>query len=117
MTMAGASVFTGSFSEGRDCSRYRDQLGCRPTLSDKDYTRKNTGLMMGTSDTISTGLTFFDRLMNVIYALIPTLIGLGMILWGIFFNGWDWTLILVGLVVLLLFGYYTYKALTWNPSE
>jgi hypothetical protein len=117
MTMARASEFTGNSSEGWDCSRYRDQHECRPTSSDKDYTRKNTGLMMETSDTGSTGLTFFDRMTNVIYALIPALIGLLMILWGIFFNGWDWTLIIVGLGVFLLFGYYTYKAMTWNPSE
>jgi hypothetical protein len=40
---------------------------------------------------------------------IAVLIGLFMVLWGIFFNGWDWLLIGAGLAVALIAGWYTYR--------
>lgn len=50
-------------------------------------------------------------------SLIPTLFGLLMILWGIFINDGDWTLITVGLLIFLLFGWNSYKVATGDPSE
>lgn len=72
---------------------------------------------MGTLDSVIT--TFFGllRVYMIGLSFIPTLFGLIMILWGIFLNDWDWTLIIVGLLIFLLFGWNSYKMVTWNPSE
>ena len=67
---------------------------------------------MEISDTVETTLSWFQRLMNVGYYVIGALIGVFMILWGIFFNGWDWVLIGAGGAVFLVLGWYSYRALT-----
>jgi hypothetical protein len=74
-------------------------------------------VLMTVSDTMETGLSLFQRLWEAWYYFVAVLIGLFMILWGIFFNGWDWLLIGAGLTVSLIFGWYTYKVLTWKDSD
>ena len=67
---------------------------------------------MEITDTIDTTLSLLQRLMQAGYYIIGALIGLFMILWGIFFNGGDWILIGVGTAVFLLLGWYAYRAFT-----
>jgi hypothetical protein len=64
---------------------------------------------MGISDTLETGLSLVQRIWEVGYYGIAVLIGFFMVLWGIFFNGWDWLLIGAGLAVALIAGWYTYR--------
>ncbi|NMB80176.1 MAG: hypothetical protein GYA23_13890 [Methanomicrobiales archaeon] len=66
---------------------------------------------MAFSDTIDTGLSLFQRLWEAWYYFVVVLIGLFMILWGIFFNGWDWLLIGAGVVTCLAGGWYTCQVL------
>jgi hypothetical protein len=67
---------------------------------------------MTISDTAESGLSLVQRLWEAWYYIVAVLIGLFMILWGIFFNGWDWLLIGVGVVTSLLFGWYAYTVMT-----
>jgi hypothetical protein len=67
---------------------------------------------MGITDTLSTTLSLAQRMIQIAYCVFPTLFGLFMVLWGIFINGWDWTLIVVGLLIFLLFGWYSYRLIT-----
>ena len=69
---------------------------------------------MGISDTLQT--TFFQllRVLQLGYCIFPVLFGLFMILWGIFVNGWDWILIIVGLAIFLLFGRAAYQTIAEN---
>jgi hypothetical protein len=66
---------------------------------------------MGISDTVETLLTQFQRLEEIVYYVIPALVGLFMILWGIFLNDGDWLLIGAGLAVLLIAGWYLVQAI------
>jgi hypothetical protein len=66
---------------------------------------------MGISDSAEPALTLLQRCAEVIYSLVPALIGLFMILWGFFLNGGDWILIGVGLALFLGFGWYTVQAI------
>ena len=50
------------------------------------------------------------NILEVIEYCIPSLVGLLMIGWGVFFNDMDWTLIIVGLGLFLGFGWYAYQA-------
>jgi hypothetical protein len=72
---------------------------------------------MGTLDSVITGLFGLFRVYMVGLSLSPTLFGLLMVLWGIFLNDWDWTLITVGLLIFLFFGWNSYKCITWDPTE
>ncbi len=71
---------------------------------------------MAFSDTADSGLSLFQRLWEAWYYFIAVLIGLFMILWGIFFNGWDWVLIGAGAVTFLIAGWYTCQVLTAKGS-
>ncbi|MFA6225858.1 MAG: hypothetical protein WC620_06700 [Methanoregula sp.] len=71
---------------------------------------------MGISDTIETTISQVQRVIQIEYCVFPALFGLFMILWGIFFNEWDWTLIGVGLAIFLIFGWYTYRVITGKDS-
>jgi hypothetical protein len=66
---------------------------------------------MENSDTLGTLLSWMQRLYETAYYVIPALIGLFMILWGIFFNGGDLILIGAGLFVFLLCGWYAVQTL------
>lgn len=61
-------------------------------------------------NTLDAVLTRFQWLMAVGYYFIGVLVGLFMVLWGVFFNGWDWLLIGAGLAVALICGWYTWRA-------
>jgi hypothetical protein len=61
-------------------------------------------------NTVDRGL----NLLNVIGYCIPALIGLFMIIWGVFLNEGDLTLILVGLAIFLGFSYGAYQAYKRN---
>lgn len=50
------------------------------------------------------------RLMDVVHYGIPAVIGLLMIIWGIFLDRNDRLLAVVGLVLFLGFGWYAYRA-------
>lgn len=71
---------------------------------------------MAISDTIGTGLSLFQRLWEAWYFFVAVLIGFFMILWGIFFNRWDWLLIGAGVATSLIFGWYTYRVLATKDS-
>ena len=71
---------------------------------------------MAFSDTVSNGLSLFGRLWEAGEYCIACLIGLLMILWGIFLNGGDWLLTGAGAVIFLAAGWYTYQALTAKGS-
>jgi hypothetical protein len=68
-------------------------------------------------DTIGTTLSCAQRMIRIWYCVLPTLFGLFMALWGIFINDWDWTLIIVGLAVFLLFAWNTYRAVTEKDTD
>ena len=72
---------------------------------------------MAISDTIESGLSLSRRLWEAWYYFIAVLIGFFMILWGIFFNGWDWLLIGVGVATFLIAGWYTYRMLARKDSD
>jgi hypothetical protein len=40
-----------------------------------------------------------------------------MVLWGIFFNVWDWLLIGAGMAISLIFGWYTYRVMARKDSD
>jgi hypothetical protein len=69
------------------------------------------------SDTVESGLFLFQRLWEAWYYFVAVLIGLFMVLWGIFFNGWDWLLIGAGMAISLIFGWYTYRVLARKDSD
>ena len=71
---------------------------------------------MAFSDTLDTGLSLFQRVWEAWYYFVAVLIGFFMILWGIFFNGWDWLLIGAGVATSLICGWYTWGVLTRNNS-
>ena len=73
--------------------------------------------MMGISDALETTVSQLQWIYQISYCAFPTLFGLFMILWGIFLNGWDWTLIAVGTAVFLIFGWYTFKAFNQKKSD
>jgi hypothetical protein len=67
--------------------------------------------MMKYADSIETILNAIRRLGAVVFSLLPALFGLFMILWGVFLNDGDMILIIAGLLIFLIFGYGTYRAL------
>jgi len=71
---------------------------------------------MAFSDTIETGLSLFQRAWEAWYYFIAVLIGLFMILWGIFFNERDWLLIGAGMATCLIAGWYAWQVLTVHDS-
>lgn len=71
---------------------------------------------MGTTDTIVTILTQAQRFATIVLAIIPALFGLFMVLWGIFINDGDWSLIGVGLAIFLICGWGTYRIIVGNNS-
>jgi hypothetical protein len=64
------------------------------------------------SETMENALSLFQRLWEAWYYFVAGLIGIFMILWGIFFNKWDWLLIGAGAVTVLICGWYTYRTLS-----
>ena len=62
------------------------------------------------------GLSLLQRLWEAWYYLVGVLIGIFMILWGIFLNGWDWLLIGAGAVTALVCGWYMYRTLAGTDS-
>ena len=71
---------------------------------------------MGISDTMETTLSLAQRVIQTGYCVFPTLFGLFMVLWGIFINDGDWTLIVVGLAIFLIFGWAAYRAISGKDS-
>jgi hypothetical protein len=71
---------------------------------------------MGYTETLENVLSLSQRLLTVIYCIIPAFFGIFMILWGIFLNDWDWILILVGLGIFLGFGWGAFQAYTGRES-
>jgi hypothetical protein len=67
-------------------------------------------------ETVENGLSLFQRLWEAWYYLVAVLIGIFMILWGIFFNGWDWLLIGAGAVTVLICGGYAYRTLAGTDT-
>jgi len=68
------------------------------------------------SDTIETGLFLFWRAWEAWYYFIAVLIGMFMILWGIFCNGRGWLLTGAGVATCLTAGWYTWQVLTIHDS-
>lgn len=68
------------------------------------------------SETMENGLSLFQHLWEAWYYFVAVLIGIFMILWGIYFNGWDWLLIGAGAVTVLISGWYTYGVLSGTDS-
>lgn len=68
-------------------------------------------------ETAETGLSLFDRVWEAWYYFIAVLIGVFMILWGIFFNGRDWMLIGAGLATFLIAGWYACRVFTAKESR
>ena len=66
---------------------------------------------MGDPNSTETILTAVGRRESAAFYILPALFGIFMILWGIFLNEGDMTLIVVGLLIFLIFGYGTYQAL------
>lgn len=71
---------------------------------------------MGIADTITTVLYYAQRVIRCGYCVFPTLFGLFMVLWGVFFNDMDWILIGVGLAIFLIFGRGMYRSITGEDS-
>jgi vacuolar-type H+-ATPase subunit I/STV1 len=71
---------------------------------------------MTVSDSMETGLSLFQRFWDAWYYFVAVLVGFFMILWGIFFNGWDWLLIGTGVATSLVCGWYTYRVLARKDS-
>jgi hypothetical protein len=67
---------------------------------------------MADTDATGTALTIIGRLMGAAFYVLPALFGIFMILWGVFPGEGDMTLIIVGLLIFLMFGYGTCRALT-----
>jgi hypothetical protein len=104
----------------KDCIRF-----CAGITGTRDAVRESTEISntpagvpvwMTIEGTIDTGLSLFQRLWEAWYYFVAVLIGLFMVLWGIFFNGWDWLLIGAGAGVFLIFGWYTYRTLAGTGS-
>jgi hypothetical protein len=72
---------------------------------------------MGFADTIETTLFFVQWIIRSGYYVFPILFGLFMVLWGIFFNGWDWLLIGAGLATCLIAGWYAWTAMAGEKSR
>jgi hypothetical protein len=72
---------------------------------------------MAIADTIETGLSLLKRLWEAWYYFVAVLIGLFMVLWGIFFNRWDWLLIAAGAATVLICGWHTYRTLAREDSD
>jgi hypothetical protein len=79
--------------------------------------RDDIPVWMTVPDTIESGLSLFQRLWEAWYYFVAVMIGVFMVLWGIFFNGWDWLLIGAGLATSLISGWYTYRTLARKESD
>ena len=60
---------------------------------------------MEISPTLKTTFSQVLRFLQIGYCIIPMLFGLFMALWGIFIHEGDWTLVVVGLAIFLIFGW------------
>jgi hypothetical protein len=87
----------------------RDHL---PVQREFSNVPRTVQVRMENSDITETTFLRILRLWDAGYYFIAVLIGLFMILWGIFLNGWDWLLIGAGLAIALIFGWYTWQVLS-----
>lgn len=79
------------------------------------YPADRTG-MMEISETTGSTLNLVLRVLRIGCCALPVLFGLVMILWGIFINAWDLTLIILGLAVFLIFGWGIFRAITGKDT-
>ena len=67
---------------------------------------------MDNPDTKEGTVSYAGRLVDAGSYCLPALVGLLMVLWGIFPGSGDWTLVIIGLALFLGFGYYALRTLT-----
>jgi hypothetical protein len=71
---------------------------------------------MENPDTKESTVSHGGRLVDAAGYFLPALVGLLMVLWGIFLDSGDWILIIVGLALFLGFGYYAYRIFTGKTA-
>jgi hypothetical protein len=67
---------------------------------------------MENPDTKESTVSYAGRLVDAAGYCLPALVGLLMVLWGIFPDSGDWILIIVGLALFLGFGWYAFRIFT-----
>jgi hypothetical protein len=67
---------------------------------------------MDKPDTKDSTISYAGRLVDAGSYLLPALVGLLMMVWGVFLDSGNWLLIIIGLALFLGFGWYTYQCLT-----
>jgi hypothetical protein len=67
-------------------------------------------------DTTESTVSHMGRLVDAGGYCLPALVGLLMVLWGIFLDSGDWTLVIIGLALFLGFGWYAYQVFTGKPA-
>lgn len=72
---------------------------------------------MDTTDKKETGiLTYAGRLLDAGNYILPALVGLLMIVWGLFLDAGNWVLVIIGLALFLGFSWYAYQAITGKDA-
>jgi hypothetical protein len=67
---------------------------------------------MDTPETKETTNSHGGQLVNAGSYCLPALVGLLLVLWGIFLDSGDWILVIVGLALFLGFGWNAYRIFT-----
>jgi hypothetical protein len=76
------------------------------------YTWHALSVEMDNPDTKESTVSYAGQLVDAGSYCLPALVGLLMVMWGIFLDSGDWTLVIIGLALFLGFGYYAFRILT-----